>query len=158
MSVVRDRVGGDAVTGYPLSLPSETLPSLPSPPARSFCDLRLPTTSQRILPPFAETPSTLPFHSATSFASPNSRPRGLHPSASCPRLRLHYIFAPTLYPTSLAPRALPRSICESSPRCPFGARALPSIFDLSLRSPSPFTGLSPFGLSHDPYARPSFLF
>ena len=35
-----------AVTGYPLSLPSETLPSLPSPPARSFCDLRLPATSQ----------------------------------------------------------------------------------------------------------------
>ena len=91
------------MTSYPLSLPSETLPSLPSPPARSSCDLRLPATSQRILPPFAETPPTSPFHSATSFALPNSQPRGLHPSASCPRLRLRYIFAPTLYPTLLAP-------------------------------------------------------
>ena len=92
-----------SVTGYPLSLPSETLPLLPSSPARSFCDLQVLATSQQILPPFAETPSTPPFHSATSFASPNSRPRGLHTPASCPRLRLCYIFAPTLYPTSLAP-------------------------------------------------------
>ena len=91
------------VTGYPLSLPSETLPLLPSSPARSFCDLRVLATSQRILPPFAETASTPPFHSATSFASPNSRPHGLRTPASCPRLRLRYIFAPPLYPTSLAP-------------------------------------------------------
>ena len=91
------------VTGYPLSLPSETLPLLPSPPACSFCDLRLLATSQRILPPFAETPLTSPFHSATSFALPNSRPHGLRTSTSCPRLRLRSIFAPTLYPTSLTP-------------------------------------------------------
>ena len=32
------------VTGYPLSLPSKTLPLLPSPPAHSFCDLRLPVS------------------------------------------------------------------------------------------------------------------
>ena len=60
-----------AVTGYPLSLPSKTLPLLPSSPARSFCDLRVLATSQRILPPFAETPLTPPFYSATSFALPN---------------------------------------------------------------------------------------
>ena len=71
------------VTGYPLSLPSETLPSLPSPPARSFCDLQVLTTFQRILPPFAETSSTLPFHSATLFALPNLRPRDLRTSTSC---------------------------------------------------------------------------
>ena len=91
------------VTSYPLSLPSETLPLLPSPPACSFCDLRLLATSQRILPPFTETPPTSPFHSATLFASPNLRPHGLRTSASCPCLQLHYIFAPTLYPTSFAP-------------------------------------------------------
>ena len=103
------------MTGYSLSLPSKTLPLLPSPPACSFCDLRLPATSQRILPPFAETPPTSPFYSATSFASPNLRPRGLHPSASCPRLRLRYIFAPTLYPTSLLPSTLLRSHPEPYP-------------------------------------------
>ena len=34
-----DNEVADVVTSDPLSLPSETLPLLPSPPARSFCDL-----------------------------------------------------------------------------------------------------------------------
>ena len=145
-----------------INVTGDRLPTIPalqnSPPARSFCDLQVLATSQRILPPFAETPLTSPSHSTTSFVLPNLQPHGPHASASCPHFWLHSIFAPTLYPTLLAPWALPRSICESSPHCLFRACAVPSIFDLSLQSPPLFTGFSPFGLSHDSYAHPSFLF
>ena len=45
------RESDDTVTSYPLSLPSETLPSLPSPPARSFATYNYPLhPSESFLP------------------------------------------------------------------------------------------------------------
>ena len=52
------------LTGYPLSLPSKTLPLLPSPPACSFCDLPANPSSLHRNP----TDFAIPLHYFICFA------------------------------------------------------------------------------------------